>query len=48
MAVAPSGQLVIIKVRLGFMEFYNEQLFDLLSSKTRREETIVELWEEIG
>ena len=33
------------KVRLSFMELYNEQLFDLLSSKTRREETIVELRE---
>ena len=34
------------KVRLSFMELYNEQLFDLLSSKTRREDTIVELRED--
>lgn len=34
------------KVGLSFMELYNEQLFDLLSSKTRREETIVELRED--
>ena len=45
---SPERRLVIMKVRLGFKEFYNEQLFDQLSSKTRREETIVELREEIG
>ena len=34
------------KVGLSFMELYNEQLFDLLSSKPRREDTIVELRED--
>jgi len=34
------------KVGISFMELYSEQLFDLLSSKPRRENTIVELRED--
>merc|ERR1719341_568129 len=30
-------------VKVSFMELYNEQLFDLLSTKTRREDTMVDI-----
>jgi len=33
-------------VKVSFMELYNEQLFDLLSTKTRREETMVDIRED--
>jgi len=33
-------------VKVSFMELYNEQLFDLLSSKTRREDTMVDIRED--
>ena len=34
------------KVGVSFMELYNEQIFDLLSLKSRREETIVDIQED--
>ena len=34
------------RVGVSFMELYNEQLFDLLSQKTRREDTIVDIRED--
>jgi len=33
-------------VKVSFVELYNEQLFDLLSSKTRREDTMVDIRED--
>ena len=33
-------------VRVSFVELYNEQLFDLLSSKPRREDTLVDIRED--
>merc|ERR1719499_2746888 len=33
-------------VKVSFMELYNEQLFDLLSTKPRREDTIVDIRED--
>ena len=33
-------------VRVSFVELYNKQLFDLLSSKTRREDTMVDIRED--
>ena len=33
-------------VKVSFMELYNEQLFDLLSPKTRREDTLVDIRED--
>ena len=34
------------RVGVSFMELYNEQLFDLLSQKSRREDTIVDIRED--
>merc|ERR1719232_1174542 len=34
------------RVGVSFMELHNEQLFDLLSQKSRREETIVDIRED--
>ena len=33
-------------VKVSFMELYNEQLFDLLSTKPRREDTMVDIRED--
>ena len=33
-------------VKVSFVELYNEQLFDLLSSKPRREDTLVDIRED--
>ena len=33
-------------LRVSFVELYNEQLFDLLSSKPRREDTMVDIRED--
>ena len=34
------------RVGVSFMELYNEQLFDLLSNKPRKEDTIVDIRED--
>ena len=34
------------RVGVSFMELYNEQLFDLLSNKNRKEDTIVDIRED--
>ena len=34
------------RVGVSFMELYNEQIFDLLSLKSRREETIIDIQED--
>lgn len=33
-------------LRVSFVELYNEQLFDLLSTKSRREDTMVDIRED--
>ena len=33
-------------VKVSFVELYNEQLFDLLSSKTRRKDTMLDIRED--
>merc|ERR1719499_1173131 len=40
------NQNVEFLVKVSFMELYNEQLFDLLSGKPRREDTIVDIRED--
>jgi hypothetical protein len=34
-------------VKVAFIELYNEQLFDLLSDKPRREDAIVDIREDV-